>query len=57
MKGKRSDTLRISHRLPDMLSGLVNEFANYGGLKSAPEIVPRRLGLDYMPDIEYRQVI
>jgi superfamily I DNA and/or RNA helicase len=57
MKRKRSDTLHISHRLPDMLSGLVNEFANYGGLKSAPEIAPRRLALDYMPDVEYRQVI
>ncbi len=57
MKRKRSDMLRISHRLPDMLSGLVNEFANYGGLKSAPEIAPRRLTLDYMPDVEYRQVI
>lgn len=57
MKRKRSDTLRISHRLPDMLSGLVNEFANYGGLKSAPEIAPRRLTLDYMPDIEYHHVI
>jgi energy-coupling factor transporter ATP-binding protein EcfA2 len=57
MKRKRSDTLRISHRLPDMLSRLVNEFANYGGLKSAPEIAPRRLTLDYMPDVEYRLVI
>ena len=57
MKRKRSDTLRISHRLPDILSGLVNEFASYGGLKSAPEIAPRRLTLDYMPDIEYHQVI
>ena len=57
MKRKRSDMLRISHRLPDMLSGLVNEFANYGGLKSAPEIAPRRLTLDYMPDVEYHQVI
>ena len=57
MKRKRSDTLRILHRLPDTLSGLVNEFANYGGLLSAPEIAPRRLALDYIPDIEYRQVI
>lgn len=57
MKRKRSDMLRISHRLPDMLSGLVNEFASYGGLKSAPEIAPRRLTLDYIPDVEYRQVI
>jgi superfamily I DNA and/or RNA helicase len=57
MKRKRSDTLRILHRLPDTVSGLVNEFANSGGLQSAPEIAPRRLALDYIPDIEYRQVI
>src|ERR687898_971165 len=57
MKRKRSDMLRISHRLPDKIAGLVNEFANYSGLRSAPEIAPRRLTLDYMPDVEYRQVI
>jgi hypothetical protein len=57
MKRKRSDTLRILHRLPDTLSGLINEFANYGGLQSAPEIARRRLALDYIPDIEYPQVI
>jgi hypothetical protein len=57
MKRSRWDTLRISHRLPDRLSGLVNEFANYGGLKSAPEIAPRRLIIEVPPDIEYREVI
>jgi superfamily I DNA and/or RNA helicase len=57
MKRKRSDTLRISHRLPDKLAGLVNEFANYSGLRSAPEIALRRLTLDHIPDVEYRQVI
>jgi hypothetical protein len=57
MKRSRWDTLRISHRLPDRLSGLVNEFANYGGLKSAPEIALRRLTVEMSPDIEYRDVI
>jgi hypothetical protein len=57
MKRSKWDTLRISHRLPDSLSGLVNEFANYGGLKSAPEIAPRRLTVQLPPDIEYRDVI
>jgi hypothetical protein len=57
MKRSRWDTLRISHRLPDRLSGLVNEFANYGGLKSAPEIAPRRLTVQVPPDIEYSDVI
>jgi superfamily I DNA and/or RNA helicase len=40
-----------------MLSGLVNDFANYGGLRSAPEIASRRLVLEHMPDVEYRQII
>jgi hypothetical protein len=57
MKRSRWDTLRISHRLPDRLSGLVNEFANYGGLKSAPEIATRRLTVELTPDIEYRDII
>jgi hypothetical protein len=57
MKRSRWDTLRISHRLPDSLSGLVNEFANYGGLKSAPEIALRRLTVEVPSDIEYRDII
>jgi hypothetical protein len=57
IKRKRSDILRISHRLPDMLSGLVNEFANYGGLRSAAEIASRRLTLENKPDVEYREII
>ena len=57
MKRSRWDTLRISHRLPDSLSGLVNEFASYGGLKSAPEIAPRRLTVEVPPDIEYCEII
>ncbi len=57
MKRSRWDTLLISHRLPDRLSGLVNEFANYGGLKSSPEIASRRLTLEKTPDVEYRDII
>lgn len=57
MKRSRWDTLRISHRLPDRLSGLVNEFAEYDGLRSAPEIGSRRLVLDSSPDIEFREII
>jgi len=52
-----SDTLRISHRLPDRLSGLVNEFAEYDGLRSAPGIGSRRLVLDCSPDLEFREII
>jgi superfamily I DNA and/or RNA helicase len=57
MKKSHWDTLRISHRLPDKLSGLVNDFAEYDGLRSAPEIGSRRLMLDTSPDIEFRDVI
>ena len=51
------DTLRISHRLPDKLSGLVNDFAKYDGLRSASEIGSRRLVLDISPDVEFRDII
>jgi hypothetical protein len=57
MKRSHWDTLRISHRLPDRLSGLVNEFAEYDGLRSAPEIGSRRLALDSSPDMEFREII
>jgi hypothetical protein len=57
MKRSRWDTLRISHRLPDRLAGLVNEFAEYDGLRSAPEIGSRRLVLDSLPDIEFREIV
>ena len=57
MKRSRWDTLRISHRLPDRLSGLVNEFAEYDGLRSAPEIGSRRLVLDRSQDMEFREII
>ena len=51
------DTLRISHRLPDRLSGLVNEFADYDGLRSASEVASRRLTLERLPEKEYRAII
>ena len=57
IKGAPSDTLRITHRLPDKISGLVNEFASYGGLRSAPDIASRRLTLHQVPDIEYKAII
>lgn len=57
IKKSTCDTLRISHRLPDLLSGLVNEFAGYDGLRSAPEISSRRLVLECSPDTEYREII
>jgi hypothetical protein len=57
MKKSIHDTLRISHRLPDRLSGLVNEFAKYDGLRSSHEVGSRRLVLDISPDIEFRDII
>lgn len=50
-------TKRIIHRLPDRLSGLVDEFALYGGLRSAPEVALRRLSLAKQPDLDYREII
>jgi hypothetical protein len=57
IKGAPYDTLRITHRLPDKISGLVNEFASYGGLRSATDIALRRLTLHQLPEIEYRAII
>jgi hypothetical protein len=45
LKYTNSKTLFTTHRLPDTLSSLVNDFANYNGLKSAPDIASRRLNL------------
>ena len=53
MQRAPSDTLRITHRLPDRLSGLVDEFAQYGGLRSAQDIALRRLTLQQEPDLSY----
>lgn len=57
MKRSRCDILRISHRLPDRLSGLVNDFAKYDGLRSSQEVASRRLTLERSPDIEYKDII
>jgi hypothetical protein len=57
MKRSRWDTLCISPRLPDRLSGLVNEFAEYNGLRSADDISSKRLVLDTSPDVEFRDII
>lgn len=57
IKYSDSDILRITHRLPDKLSGLVDEFAQYGGLRSSPEVASRRLVLDQSPDAVYRDII
>jgi hypothetical protein len=55
----RHDTLHITHRLPEPLASLVNEFAEYGCLASAPEIAARRLKLTNMDSLEcdYRRII
>jgi superfamily I DNA and/or RNA helicase len=51
------DILRITHRLPDTLAALVNEFAAYDRLRSSPEGANRRLTLDHAPDIEDKEII
>lgn len=57
LKYAPKDTLRITHRLPDTLSGLVNDFARYDGLRSSPDIASRRLILDQSPNPIYREII
>jgi hypothetical protein len=45
IKSGSHDTLHITHRLPDTFANLVDDFAEYGGLKSAPEVAGRRLSI------------
>jgi superfamily I DNA and/or RNA helicase len=53
------DTLHITHRLPDTLASLVDDFAQYGGLISAPEVAGRRLNLTNMYALEddFKQIL
>lgn len=53
------DTLHITHRLPDRLANLVDDFAQYGGLVSAPEAARRRLNLTnlYALERDFRQIL
>jgi ABC-type oligopeptide transport system ATPase subunit len=54
----KHDTLFTTHRLPDNLAMLVNEFADYHGLTSAPDIAGRRLGVKNNDiDKEFRNII
>lgn len=56
-KGVQSRTLLTTHRLPGPLARLVNDFANYGGLKSSPDIEFRRLRLTEKPEPLYQKII
>jgi energy-coupling factor transporter ATP-binding protein EcfA2 len=53
------DTLHITHRLPDRLASLVDDFAQYGGLISAPEAAGRRLNLTnlYALEHDFKQIL
>jgi hypothetical protein len=53
------DTLYITHRLPDKLASLVDDFAQYGGLISAPEVAGRRLNLTnlYVLDNDFKEIL
>jgi superfamily I DNA and/or RNA helicase len=57
LKCAKYDTLFTTHRLPDTLAMLVNEFANYGGLTSAPEIANRRFVAKYVIDEKFREIL
>jgi hypothetical protein len=49
----------MTHRLPDILARLVDDFAEYGGLISAPEVAGRRLNVTNIECVDYsfKQVI
>jgi hypothetical protein len=59
VKSASHDTLHITHRLPDLLANLVDDFAEYGGLASAPEVVGRRLSITNIESVDYsfKQII
>jgi AAA domain len=57
LKCAKYDTLFTTHRLPDRLAMLVDEFADYGGLNSAPEIASRRFGAEYAIDKNYKEIL
>jgi hypothetical protein len=59
IKSASHDTLHITHRLPDTLAKLVDDFAEYGGLESAPEVAGRRLNITNIgcADVNFKQII
>jgi superfamily I DNA and/or RNA helicase len=59
VKSASHDTLHITHRLPDILANLVDDFAEYGGLASAPEVAGRRLSITNIENVDYnfKQII
>jgi hypothetical protein len=57
IKGAPLDILKITHRLPDRISGLVDDLACYDGLKSAPDVASRRLRLYQILGMKYREII
>jgi hypothetical protein len=59
IKSASHDTLHITHRLPDTLAKLVDDFAEYGGLASAPEVSGRRLNITNIEcvDHSFKQII
>ena len=59
IKSASHDTLHITHRLPDTLAKLVDDFAEYGGLASAPKVARRRLNVTNIEHLDYnfKQII
>ncbi len=57
IKQGSSDTLFTSHRFPHEIASLVDKFARYNGLKSAPEVYGRRLVIKETVEKAYLEVI
>ncbi|MDE1853282.1 MAG: hypothetical protein KGI38_05995 [Thaumarchaeota archaeon] len=56
-RSKRYETLRLTHRLRDPIDRLVDEFAEYGGLRASAEAAQRRLEVTNAPDPAFRSLL
>jgi len=57
MRRRPFEQLKITRRLPHPLDTVVDQFADYGGLWSAPEIKDRRLSLAHEPAEPFGEIL
>lgn len=57
MKRCGNMTLKTTYRLPHPLDIIVDEFAGYGGLRSAPSVRDRRLALEKSPNHGFKSIL
>lgn len=56
-KRTRTETLKTTYRLPSNLDIIVDQFADYGGLRAHPSIKDRRLRLCKNPESPYTKLL